>query len=183
MRDILAELDLPANPDAEQIVLASILRDSQRYELVAEVLPADDFSVERHRRIFLCMADLNSRGGAIDRVTLANELRARGQLEADGISYLVSLDDDFPRVVNLDHWIRIIHATAIRRRGVVVGQNLIDQCMLGQDPPEEILTNIAARTAVLADSLVNARQWFNPGEVMHPIPVASMLSWTRIAAA
>ena len=51
------------------------------YLQVAGAVEPDDFSLEKHRRIFSRMKDLYDRGEKIDRVTVANELMKLGQLE------------------------------------------------------------------------------------------------------
>jgi replicative DNA helicase len=49
------------------------------------------------------MGELNERGERIDRVTVANELMRFNELEScDGLSYLVSLDDGLPQILNID---------------------------------------------------------------------------------
>ena len=95
--DIALERGLPANLDAERFVLGAILMDDALYIQVAGALEAEDFSLEKHRRIFLRMGELYARGDRIDRVTVANELMKQNQLESvDGITYLVSLDEGLP---------------------------------------------------------------------------------------
>jgi replicative DNA helicase len=72
-------------------VLGSILLDDTLYVQAAGTLEADDFSLEKHRRIFKRMGELQERGEKIDRITVANELMKFNELEAcDGLSYLVS---------------------------------------------------------------------------------------------
>ena len=94
---------LPTNLDAERFVLGSIMLDDSLYIQAAGALEADDFSLEKHRRIFKRMGELHERGEKIDRITLANELMRFNELEAcDGLSYLVSLDDGLPQIPNLD---------------------------------------------------------------------------------
>ncbi len=138
--DIAFEKGLPANLDAERFVLGSILLDSSNFIQVAGVLEAEDFSLEKHRRIFLRMADIHERGEHIDRVTLANELMKQNQLESvDGLSYLVSLDDGLPRISNIEGYIRIVKDKATLRRLIFTSQKLIDRCMLGEEEPDEII--------------------------------------------
>ena len=80
--DLTFERGLPANVDAERFVLGSILLNDDAYLQVAGAVEPDDFSLEKHRRIFARMKDLYDRGEKIDRVTLANELMKQGQLES-----------------------------------------------------------------------------------------------------
>ena len=107
--DLTFEKGLPASVDTERLVLGSILLNDAVYLQVAGVLSPEDFSLEKHRRIYGRMRDLYDRGERIDRVTLAEELMKQGQLESvDGLSYLVSLDDGLPEITNLDSYVRIV---------------------------------------------------------------------------
>src|ERR1700737_1647345 len=138
--DLALETGLPANQDAERFVLGAILMDDALYIQVAGTLDADDFSLEKHRRIFMRMGELYARGERIDRVTLANELMKLNQLEScDGLTYLVSLDDGLPTLANIDGYIRIVKDKAVLRRIIFTSQSLIDRCILGVDEPDQIL--------------------------------------------
>ena len=106
------------------------------YVQAAGTLEADDFSLEKHRRIFKRMGDLQERGEQIDRVTVANELLKFNELEAcDGLSYLVSLDDGLPQIPNLDSYIRIVKDKAVLRRIIFASQHMMNRCLLGEEEP------------------------------------------------
>src|SRR6185312_3017161 len=131
---------LPTNVDAERFVLGSILLDDALYVQAAGSLESDDFSLDKHRRIFNRMGELQDRGEKIDRITIANELMKYNELEAcDGITYLVSLDDGLPQIPNLDAYIRIVKDKAILRRIIFASQHMMDRCYLGEEEPDEIL--------------------------------------------
>ena len=66
---------LPVNIDAERFILGSIFLDYNFYEQVIGTLAIEDFSLEKHRRIFRRMGVVHARGEKIDRVTIANELQ------------------------------------------------------------------------------------------------------------
>ena len=108
--DLAYAKGLPANLDAERYVLGSIMLNDTVYLQVAGAVEPEDFSVEKHRRIFARMTDLYDRGEKIDRITLTNELMKHGQLESvDGMSYLLSLDEGLPEIVeDLESYIRIV---------------------------------------------------------------------------
>ena len=134
------EKGLPTNVDAERFVLGSILLEDSFYVQAAGTLEADDFSLEKHRRIFKRMGDLQERGEKIDRITVANELMKFNELEAcDGLSYLVSLDDGLPQIPNLDSYIRIVKDKAVLRRIIFASQHMMNRCLLGEEEPGEIL--------------------------------------------
>ena len=65
-----AEKGLPTNVDAERFVLGSIMLDDSLYVQAAGTLLAEDFSLEKHRRIFTRMGELQDRGEKIDRITI-----------------------------------------------------------------------------------------------------------------
>jgi replicative DNA helicase len=162
--DFALERGLPANIDAEKFVLGAILLDDSNFVQVAGMLDADDFSLEKHRRIFLRMHDLATRGERIDRVTVANELMKQNQLESvDGLSYLVSLDDGLPQIFALDSYVKIVKDKSTLRRIVFASHKLIDRCIIGQEEPEEILAGAEETLLKLGesraqDTLVNTEQ-------------------------
>jgi replicative DNA helicase len=140
--DIALERGLPVNLDAERFVLGAILMDDALYIQVAGSLESEDFSLEKHRRIFLRMGELYNRGERIDRVTVANELMKQNQLESvDGVSYLVSLDEGLPALANLDSYVRIVKDKAVLRRIIFTSQKLIDRCLIGEEEPDQILAS------------------------------------------
>ena len=120
-------------------------------------LEPDDFSVEKHRRIFRRMAEIHARGEKIDRVTLANELMTRGQLEScDGLSYLVSLDDGLPQTFNIESYIRIVKDKAILRKIIFASQNLMNRCIAGDEEPSQILAGAEETLLKLGESQVKS---------------------------
>jgi replicative DNA helicase len=151
------EKGLPVNVDAERFVLGSILLDDNLYIQAAGALEPDDFSLEKHRRIFRRMGDLNERGEHIDRITVANELMKNGELEScDGLSYLVSLDDGLPQIPNLDSYVRLVKDRAILRRIIFASQHMINRAMMGEESPDEILAGAEETLLKLGDEQVKA---------------------------
>jgi replicative DNA helicase len=162
--DIALERGLPVNLDAERFVLGAILMDDALYIQVAGSLESEDFSLEKHRRIFLRMGELYHRGERIDRVTVANELMKQNQLESvDGVSYLVSLDEGLPALANLDSYVRIVNDKAVLRRIIFTSQKLIDRCIIGEEEPDQILASAEETLLKLGetrakDALVNPQR-------------------------
>lgn len=140
VRDIALDTSLPENLDAERFVLGAIMSSDNAFLQVAGTLSAEDFSLEKHKRIFLRMMELQERGEKIDRVTLANELMRLGQLQSvDGISYLVSLDDGLPRLHNLESYVTIVREKSLLRRIITVSQDTINRCVTCEEDASQIL--------------------------------------------
>jgi len=160
------EKGLPTNVDAERFVLGSILLDDSLYVQAAGTLEPDDFSLEKHRRIFKRMGELQDRGERIDRITVANELMKFNELEAcDGLTYLVSLDDGLPQIPNLDSYIRIVKDKAVLRRIIFASQHMMNRCLLGEEEPGEILAGAEETLLKLGDSRVKSGL-INPAQIL-----------------
>src|ERR1700682_2937613 len=150
--DLAIEKGLPANQDAERFVLGAILMDDALDIQVAGTLDPDDFSLEKHRRIYARMGALYARGERIDRVTLANEVVKLQQLESvDGLGYVVSLDEGLPALANLDSYVRIVKGKATLRRLIFASQATIQKCILGEEEPEQILASAEEGLLKLGD--------------------------------
>lgn len=148
------------------MVLGSVLIEDERFLDVGSRLRPEDFSVERHRRIFARMLSLNARGERIDRVTVANELLRENQLEAvGGLEYVVSLDDGLPRVVNLDSYVRIVRENSLLRQMIMVSQATINRCTLATEPAVDILAGAERDLLGLSDSGRKADP-ATPGEIL-----------------
>ncbi len=108
---------LPEAIDAEKLVLAAAISNSQLYWPAIQDLPPSSFSVDSHKIILSTCRDIYKRGDVIDRVTLSNELHRRGLLDqAGGLSYVVCLDDGMPRLPNVDAYIALVQREARRRQ-------------------------------------------------------------------
>ena len=164
------EKGLPANLDAERFVLGSILLNQDAYFQVAGTIEPEDFSLEKHRRIFARMKDLYARGEKIDRLTIADALMKMGQLESvDGLSYIVSLDDGLPHIANLESYVRIVKDKSTLRRLIFSAQKIIDRCLIGEEEPDEILAG-AEETLVKLGEARAKEQRSSPATVVENFP-------------
>src|SRR5438552_2368262 len=160
------EKGLPVNVDAERFVLGSILLDDALFIQAAGALQDSDFSLEKHRRIFRRMGDLNERGERIDRVTVANELMKFSELEScDGLSYLVSLDDGLPHIPNLDSYVKLVKDKAVLRSIIFASQHMMNRCMMAEETPDEILAGAEETLLKLGDAQVKAGL-LNPDQIL-----------------
>lgn len=170
-RDRILSQGLPANLEAERLVLGSILLNGDLFTEIGGCLDGEDFSLESHRRIFAHMRELYDRGERIDRITVFEELRRHGLVEScGGLSYLVSLDDGLPQIAHLDAYVRIVKEKSIRRRAVGVCDRLIDQ-LLGADPDSgEVLDRAQRLLHELGAEQSFRRGMRTPGEIIDQFP-------------
>ncbi len=118
----------PQHIEAEQSILGGILIENEAINRVTEILDADDFYRESHRKIFNALINLSERDEPADLITLTNELRKIDQLDSiGGASYLASLIDSVPTAANIQYYARIVKEKAILRKLIQTSTEIITQ--------------------------------------------------------
>ena len=107
----------PQNPEAERSVLGALLQDQNAVIAAMELLNAADFYEPRHQAIFEAISHVNGLSRAVDLVTVDDELRREGQIDAiGGTEYLVTLMQAVPSTVNWKHYADIVREKSVLRR-------------------------------------------------------------------
>lgn len=136
MSAVTAGRIVPMNNEAEDAVSGSLVMDSQAIVNVAAWLKPGDYHTETNRWIYEAVLRLHERRAAIDPVTVADELERTGQLDAvGGIGKLLSLANNVPTSVHIEHYGRIVQRNAVRRR---VLRAMEQGALLAQDDRLEI---------------------------------------------
>jgi len=151
----VAERTLPHNLEAERSVLGAILLHNEAFNLAAEVIDSVDFYRDAHRRIFDKMVKLVERGGAIDLVTLKEELTRSGDLDAvGGPAYITALVDGVPRSMNVEHYARIIKEKATLRNLIFSANKILATAYEAEDEADVILDQAERAIFEIADDRV-----------------------------
>jgi replicative DNA helicase len=107
----------PHNLDAERSLLGGVLLDSQAFADVLEVVKAEDFYREGHRKVFEAMCALFGVGEPIDRITVKDKLTSMGSFAAiGGDEFIDLLDKIVPTAANLAYYAKIVRDKAVARR-------------------------------------------------------------------
>jgi replicative DNA helicase len=113
--DILRRVP-PQNLEAEESVLGAILLENDAINVVLEILTADDFYRDAHRRIFQAMVELADHNQPVDAITLTDTLRSQGSLETvGGPAVIAELAVRVPTAAHAAHYARIVREKAILR--------------------------------------------------------------------
>ena len=130
----------PQNLEAEQSVLGSILLDNEVYAQIEGTLQADHFYKESHRKIWRACERLFRRNEPMDLVTLTEELRQTGELEAVGsVPYLIGLADSVPTAAYADSYARIVAEKAVLRDLISASGSIMQTAYDQALPLEQIL--------------------------------------------
>ncbi|MBK7858691.1 MAG: replicative DNA helicase [Archangiaceae bacterium] len=117
---------------AERAVLGAVLADNAVIANVAEVVTAEDFSSAAHSQIWEAVIALDGKQQKIDHLTLAEELKIRGQLaQVGGPPYLMGLDLQVPFAHNAVQYAQIVKDRSTRRGLHGVGREIME--LAGQD--------------------------------------------------
>src|SRR5499427_1569735 len=136
LRDQAVDKTVPSNVEAERAVLGALLIDSEAIGSIANFLKPEDFYRERHRATYAARFDLYERREPGDFVTLVDELRRRGQLDAvGGSSYLAELVNDVPTAVHVEYYAHIVERCAIMRRLIDAAGKIAG---IGYDNPPDV---------------------------------------------
>lgn len=105
---------LPHNLAAEQSVLGSVFIAPRLWPTIASQLPMDAFFLPAHRVIYDAMVGVVLRRMPIDTITVADEIRSRGELARleGGEDYLLRLAGSVPTSENVDAYVGIVRKTA-----------------------------------------------------------------------
>ncbi|HXW68676.1 MAG TPA: DnaB-like helicase N-terminal domain-containing protein, partial [Dissulfurispiraceae bacterium] len=106
----------PQNIEAEQSVLGAIIFDNEALPKALEMLAADDFYRESHRRLYNAMLELFNRNEPIDIITITDYLRKTNGLDAvGGLAYLSNLANSIPTSANIRYHAKIVREKALLR--------------------------------------------------------------------
>jgi replicative DNA helicase len=140
---------MPANIDAEKVILAAILLDNAAYSEAAEKLDSDDFSLDSHRRIFLRMSDLVEAQKAVDIVTLAHELARHKEIESvGGVAFLASITEGVPRRPAVTDYIALVKDKSALRKIMSICSAAINRAA---DQSESAMTVLEAAEGQLME--------------------------------
>lgn len=115
----------PQNTDAEASLLGAILIDTDALVKIADKIDSYDFYDERHRYIYEAITLLYDRHSPIDVLTLSDQMKANGTLEAiGGSSYLAELTNFVPTAAHVEQYAEIVAQKALRRRLIKAAQDI-----------------------------------------------------------
>ncbi len=151
-----AEKPLPHNLEAERCVLGAILIHNDAFNVASELIDAEDFFRDAHRRVFDKMVGLSERGHAIDFVTLKDELSRTGDLdEVGGPAYISALADGVPRSTNVEHYARIVKEKATLRNLIYSANKIVATAYAAEDDADAVLDRAEQEIFSIAEDQIH----------------------------
>ena len=116
----------PHNIEAEQAILGAILVNNDAYYRVSDFLEAEHFSEDIHTRIYDICQQLIRAGKLATPITLKTFL---GDHDLGGMTvsqYIARLAAEATTVINAEAYGRTIYDLAIRRRLILIGEDVVN---------------------------------------------------------
>jgi replicative DNA helicase len=107
----------PHSVEAEQSVLGALLLDNQAFDRIADLVSAEDFYRDDHRRIWRHIAKLVEAGRPADVVTVSESIEASEDKDrTGGAAYLGALAQNTPSALNIRRYAELVRERSVQRR-------------------------------------------------------------------
>ena len=122
----------PHSIEAEQSVLGGLLLDNQAFDRVADLISADDFYRDDHRRIWRHIAKLAEAGKPADVVTVSESIEASEDKDkTGGPAYLGALAQNTPSALHIRRYAELVRERAVQRRLAQVATEIAESALSG----------------------------------------------------
>jgi replicative DNA helicase len=139
----------PHNFDAEESVLGAMLLSRDAIAVVVEQVGAEDFYKPSHAHIYEAITSLYARGEPADFVTVPEELRRVGVLDASGgAAALIALQANTPAISSANRYARIVQEHALLRRLIGVAHEIAE---IGYEVPTDVAGALDQAEALVFD--------------------------------
>ena len=143
----------PHNLEAEQATLGAILLDWDAVGTAIIHLKAESFYSLQHQKIFKSILSLYNKGQRGDVLTLAEDLRQTGQLDAaGGVAYIASLPDHVPTSSNIEYYAQLVKDDYNRRELIKISSLAIADAHDDTKPSRSTLEETQNKLFTLTES-------------------------------
>ena len=120
----------PHSVEAEQSLLGGLLLDNQAFDKIADLVTAEDFYRDDHRRIYRHLAKLIEHGKPADVVTVAESIEASEDKDrTGGPAYLGSLAQNTPSALNIRRYAELVRERSVQRRLIQVATEIAESAL------------------------------------------------------
>lgn len=134
---------MPSAVSLEEAVLGAIMIERDAIGIVSDILRPESFYHASHRAIFEACLSLSAANSPIDILTVSDQLRKSGHLEAIGGSYtLTEITNRVASAANVEYHARIILQAAIKRRVIEISSNAISSAYDPAKDPFDLLADV-----------------------------------------
>ena len=120
----------PHSIEAEQSLLGGLLLDNQAFDRIADLVGADDFYRDDHRRIYRHVAKLIEASKPADVVTVGESIEASEDKDrTGGLAYLGALAQNTPSALNIRRYAELVRERSVQRRLAQVATEIAESAL------------------------------------------------------
>src|SRR5438445_2336358 len=120
----------PHSVEAEQSLLGALLIDNQAFDRIADLVAAEDFYRDDHRRIWRHISRLIDASRPADVVTVAESIEASEDKDkTGGPTYLAALSQNTPSSINVRRYAELVRERAVQRRLAQVATEIAESAL------------------------------------------------------
>lgn len=143
----------PQAVEAEMAILGAMMLDRDAIARALEMIDDTCFYMSQNARIFSCMVSIYDRNEAVDLITLTEELRKRGDLDAlGGVVYLENLLSSVATSANIEHHAKIVLEKSTLRKLIDASTRIISDAYNGQADVGDLMDRAERRIFSISDS-------------------------------
>lgn len=158
MNDVSTNLRVPPhNEEAEQSVLGSMMLDRMALSAALEYLSADSFYRPAHQKIFNAILNLDERSEPIDQITVVDELKKKGDLEAAGGAYYITeLTERIPSTANTRYYAQLVMESSALRALIQLSAELSTEAYETRERVDDLLERAESKIFELSEKRFKA---------------------------
>src|SRR4051812_46318195 len=120
----------PHSVEAEQSLIGALLLDNQAFDRVADLITAEDFYRDDHRRIFRHISKLVEATRPADVVTVSDSIESSEDKDrTGGPAYLGALAQNTPSALNIRRYAELVRERAVQRRLATVATEIAETAL------------------------------------------------------
>src|SRR3954471_4979314 len=120
----------PHSIEAEQSMLGALLLDNQAFDRVADLVVAEDFYRDDHRRIWRHIVKLVEANRPADVVTVSESIEASEDKDkTGGPAYLGALAQNTPSALNIRRYAELVREKSVQRRLAQVATGIAEDAL------------------------------------------------------
>lgn len=147
---------MPQALDLEEVVIGASMLDKEAFSVIVEKLRPESFYLQAHQEIYQVMMDLFANLQPIDILTVHQELKKRGKLDAvGGVNYLMDLTNKVASAANLEYHAHIVLQKFIQRELIHVATETINDAFADQKDVLEMLDSAEQSLFNITDKNLN----------------------------
>ncbi len=120
----------PHSIEAEQSLLGALLLDNSAFDKIADLVSADDFYRDDHRRIYRHIVKLVDQTKPADMVTVGESIAASEDKDRiGGTAYLAALAQNTPSALNIRRYAELVRERSVQRRLAQVATEIAESAL------------------------------------------------------